>query len=159
MKMLLILSSLILSNTALAKRTWTEVFPIVLKEKDITYFVGVSTVDVISRELNIKIYSDPCHNIIPPEVPQKIACEVKPILVDEYRVIGRGPIDDCGSVVYTGKQDLRPKNGGLTEITLTDNTARTCDNMLLGHKIATVIYQGARDSQPVMYTMISDRQN
>jgi hypothetical protein len=161
---LLILSAMIVANVASARsvqKDWTEVFPEVKINQETTKYVGVSTVDTFSKEINVKIYIDNCHSLIPPENPNEIRCKAMPSLVQEFSVTGLGPIDDgCGSVYFTGKEDLRREDGGYTEITVTDNSRRTCErpmDVILGLKVATVTYQGPRASQPTVYTLISNK--
>jgi hypothetical protein len=46
---------------------------------------------------------------------------------------------NCNEIVTTAKEDLRPSDGALTTITITDNSANTCEYSVADQK-TTVVY-------------------
>jgi hypothetical protein len=97
----------------------------------------VAFVDTNSRTKKIKvtIVNDICGQYSGSGGPR---CMAASALVSSFELPYKVSTDVCNSKIYEARQDLRPAGGMLTEISLTDSTLRTCEDMLLGLHVLTV---------------------
>jgi hypothetical protein len=104
--------------------------PVVTIDGQASGLVGVVKVDLLSQEISLQLFDDICGSLT--AAPGQVHCMAMPILRHEYTVpLKKRQSDGCGTAYYTGKKDLRPVDGNLTEISVEDNNYRTCENVLL----------------------------
>jgi hypothetical protein len=129
-----IVSILVLAASSLAfAETVQPVKPLVLTRVTVdgveTPKAGVLSFDSVNEEIRLDIYSDMCGQFQPPS-PGMFKCMIAATLEQSLVVPVKSTEFDCGSVIKAGSKDLRNVDGALVTIKVTDNSTRTCANMI-----------------------------
>lgn len=91
--------------------------------------VAIVETDSRTKKIKVSFYNDICGQFSDFSGHR---CMAAASLLRSYELTYKSSKDACGSKVYTAREDKRPVDGALVEITFTDNSLRRCDDMTLG---------------------------
>lgn len=91
-------------------------------------FVALVETNSRTKKIKVSIVNDICGQYSSGGGPR---CMAASALVRSFELPFTDSRDACNSKVYQARRDLRPANGELTEISLTDSTQRTCDDLVM----------------------------
>lgn len=155
MKALIAALAMIVATPAFATSLKMEeeiVFQSVEIDGQETKLTGIVTLNLFDHEATVRLYNDRCGSLVPSE-PGTYHCLAMPTLAGEFTVKIQVKKDECGSVIYSGREDRRPVDGAMTQITVADHRERICENVV-GELIEAQVFSAhLRAPHPTIYSL------
>jgi hypothetical protein len=155
MKLLALAIALFTSFSAQARSieaVRTETLQVVKVDGQDTRFVGRLTLSYVDQKMTLEIYDDVCGQFAPAQ-PGIMRCMAAARIVESFEVPMQKHDQSCGSVIFSGVRDLRPVDGARTEIRVTNNATRLCEDVVLGRIVVEATVQSLRASRPTTYLL------
>ncbi len=124
MKQILSLLVVFYSAVTLAKNP--VIGPAIVYQSGVrTELVAQINVDLDAKVIEVKTWRDICGTMLPAK-PGTVHCMAMPVPSRTYTVLLTSVGSSCGSAVYSGLEDKTMVDGARIEITVQDNSTRTC---------------------------------
>lgn len=155
MKALFAALAMILATPAFATsivKSQEYVFQSVSIDGQQSKLTGVVTLDYVDNEITVRLFDDMCGELLP-AVEGEFRCMAAAVKVSEFSVKMESKRNSCGSYIYEGKEDLRPVDGLLTQISFEDHRQRLCENYLIDVLVTNIVTHFPGAPHPSIYSL------